>query len=55
VPPLDELETPGVRGFFARQHREEGLTSNWFRALAIDHHQVAELRTSPGGGATEHW
>jgi hypothetical protein len=36
VPALEELSTSGVSGFFARQQREEGLTSNWFRALSLN-------------------
>jgi uncharacterized peroxidase-related enzyme len=43
VPPLDELSTPGVRGFFARQQREEGLTSNWFRALSLNEGDLERL------------
>jgi uncharacterized peroxidase-related enzyme len=43
VPQLDELSTPGVRGFFARQQREEGLTSNWFRALSLNEGDLERL------------
>ena len=43
VPALDELSTPGVRGFFARQQREEGLTSNWFRALSLNEGDLERL------------
>jgi uncharacterized peroxidase-related enzyme len=43
VPPLDELSTPAVRGFFARQQREEGLTSNWFRALSLNEGDLERL------------
>jgi hypothetical protein len=31
---LKEPQRPGVRGFFTSQLHEEGLTSNWFRALS---------------------
>lgn len=43
VPDLDELTTPGVRGFFSRQQREEGLTSNWFRALSLNEADLERL------------
>ncbi len=43
VPELDELSTAGVRGFFARQQREEGLTSNWFRALSLNEGDLERL------------
>ncbi|WP_299559271.1 peroxidase-related enzyme [uncultured Mycolicibacterium sp.] len=43
VPELDELRTPGVKGFFTRQLREEGLTSNWFRALALNEADLERL------------
>lgn len=43
VPELDELRTPGVRGFFSRQLREEGLTSNWFRALSLNEEDLERL------------
>jgi len=43
VPELDELSTAGVRGFFARQQREEGLTSNWFRALSLNESDLERL------------
>ena len=43
VPALDELTTSGVRGFFARQQREEGLTSNWFRALSLNEGDLERL------------
>lgn len=43
VPELDELSTAGVRGFFTRQQREEGLTSNWFRALALNEGDLERL------------
>jgi hypothetical protein len=35
VPEVDDLHNPAVKGFFTRQQREEGLTSNWFRALSL--------------------
>ncbi len=43
VPELDELTTAGVRGFFSRQQREEGLTSNWFRALSLNEGDLERL------------
>ncbi|ORB27096.1 peroxidase-related enzyme [Mycolicibacterium parafortuitum] len=43
VPELDELRSPGVRGFFNRQLREEGLTSNWFRALSLNESDLERL------------
>ena len=43
VPELDELKTPGVTGFFTRQQREEGLTSNWFRALSLNEGDLERL------------
>jgi uncharacterized peroxidase-related enzyme len=43
VPELEELTTPGVSGFFARQQREEGLTSNWFRALSLNEGDLERL------------
>jgi alkylhydroperoxidase family enzyme len=43
VPALEELSTPGVSGFFARQQREEGLTSNWFRALSLNEGDLERL------------
>lgn len=43
VPELDDLRSPGVRGFFARQQREEGLTSNWFRALSLNEGDLERL------------
>src|ERR1044072_8231421 len=36
VPDIDELSRPAVKGFFAKQQRDEGLTSNWFRALSLN-------------------
>lgn len=43
VPELDELSRPAVSGFFARQQREEGLTSNWFRALSLNEGDLERL------------
>lgn|GEM_PF-485953 len=43
VPELDELKNPAVRGFFTKQQREEGLTSNWFRALSLNEDDLARL------------
>jgi uncharacterized peroxidase-related enzyme len=43
VPELDELRIESVRGFFARQQRDEGLTSNWFRALSLNEGDLARL------------
>jgi len=43
VPELDELSNPGVKGFFSRQQREEGLTSNWFRALSLNEGDLERL------------
>jgi uncharacterized peroxidase-related enzyme len=43
VPTLDELSNQTVRGFFARQQREEGLTSNWFRALSLNEGDLERL------------
>lgn len=43
VPPLDELSRPAVRGFFERQQREEGLTSNWFRARSLNEGDLERL------------
>lgn len=43
VPELDQLESPGVRGFFTRQLRDEGLTSNWFRALSLNESDLERL------------
>jgi uncharacterized peroxidase-related enzyme len=45
VPELDQLQTPGVSGFFTRQLRDEGLTSNWFRALALNEADLERLNT----------
>jgi uncharacterized peroxidase-related enzyme len=43
VPALDELANSAVRGFFTRQQREEGLTSNWFRALSLNEGDLERL------------
>lgn len=43
APELDELRSPGVRGFFNRQLRDEGLTSNWFRALSLNEGDLERL------------
>ncbi len=43
VPEVDQLSHPEVKGFFTRQQREEGLTSNWFRALSLNEDDLARL------------
>jgi uncharacterized peroxidase-related enzyme len=43
VPELGELQVGAVRDFFARQQRDEGLTSNWFRALSLNEDDLARL------------
>jgi uncharacterized peroxidase-related enzyme len=43
VPELEELDNPAVKGFFSRQQREEGLTSNWFRALSLNEGDLERL------------
>ena len=43
VPPVEELSNPAVKGFFTRQQRDEGLTSNWFRALALNEDDLGRL------------
>lgn len=43
VPEVDDLQNPGVKGFFTRQQREEGLTSNWFRALSLNEDDLGRL------------
>lgn len=43
VPGVDELSRPAVRGFFAKQQRDEGLTSNWFRALSLNEGDLERL------------
>jgi uncharacterized peroxidase-related enzyme len=43
VPELDALRNDAVRHFFTRQQRDEGLTSNWFRALALNEDDLGRL------------
>jgi uncharacterized peroxidase-related enzyme len=43
VPEVDDLENAAVRNFFAHQQREEGLTSNWFRALSLNDGDLGRL------------
>ncbi|KAA0108320.1 peroxidase-related enzyme [Mycolicibacterium sp. P1-5] len=43
VPGVDELSNQSVKGFFTHQQREEGLTSNWFRALALNEDDLGRL------------
>jgi uncharacterized peroxidase-related enzyme len=43
VPEVDALKNNAVRGFFAHQQREEGLTSNWFRALSLNEDDLGRL------------
>jgi uncharacterized peroxidase-related enzyme len=43
VPEVETLTNDAVRGFFTRQQREEGLTSNWFRALALNEDDLGRL------------
>lgn len=43
VPDIDELSRPAVKGFFAKQQRDEGLTSNWFRALSLNEGDLERL------------
>jgi uncharacterized peroxidase-related enzyme len=43
VPEVDDLRNDQVRGFFNRQQREEGLTSNWFRALSLNEGDLERL------------
>jgi uncharacterized peroxidase-related enzyme len=43
VPDVDALNNDAVRGFFAHQQREEGLTSNWFRALSLNEDDLGRL------------
>ncbi len=43
VPEVDQLSNDQVRGFFKRQQREEGLTSNWFRALSLNEGDLERL------------
>ena len=61
VPEIDELQNPAVRGFFTRQLRDEGVTSNWFRALSLNEGDLERLNgyllpllgTDGRGGLTE--
>ena len=43
VPEVEELTIPALKGFFTRQQREEGLTSNWFRALSLNEDDLGRL------------
>jgi uncharacterized peroxidase-related enzyme len=43
VPEVDELSNDQLRGFFKRQQRDEGLTSNWFRALSLNEGDLERL------------
>jgi uncharacterized peroxidase-related enzyme len=43
VPEVAELSNPSVKGFFTHQQREEGLTSNWFRALSLNEDDLGRL------------
>ncbi len=43
VPEVESLDNDAVRGFFTRQQREEGLTSNWFRALSLNEDDLGRL------------
>ncbi|KUI32555.1 peroxidase [Mycobacterium sp. IS-1742] len=43
VPEVEALRNPAVKGFFTRQRREEGLTSNWFRALSLNEDDLGRL------------
>lgn len=43
VPDIDALSNPAVKGFFTHQQREEGLTSNWFRALSLNEDDLGRL------------
>ncbi len=43
VPEVEELRNQAVKGFFTRQQREEGLTSNWFRALSLNEDDLGRL------------
>ena len=43
VPEVDELSNQSVKGFFTHQQREEGLTSNWFRALSLNEDDLGRL------------
>ena len=43
VPEVEALSNPAVKGFFTRQQRDEGLTSNWFRALSLNEDDLGRL------------
>jgi uncharacterized peroxidase-related enzyme len=43
VPEVDALSNHAVKGFFTHQQREEGLTSNWFRALSLNEDDLGRL------------
>ena len=43
VPEVEQLSNAEVKGFFTRQQREEGLTSNWFRALSLNEDDLGRL------------
>jgi uncharacterized peroxidase-related enzyme len=43
VPEVEALRNDAVRGFFNHQQREEGLTSNWFRALSLNEDDLGRL------------
>jgi len=43
VPDVDSLNNQAVKGFFTHQQREEGLTSNWFRALSLNEDDLGRL------------
>lgn len=43
VPEVDALRNQAVKGFFTHQQREEGLTSNWFRALSLNEDDLGRL------------
>ena len=43
VPAVDELTSTALRGFFRKQQRDEGLTSNWFRALSLNEGDLERL------------
>ncbi|WP_319433986.1 peroxidase-related enzyme [Mycobacterium sp. RTGN5] len=43
VPEVDALSNQAVKGFFTHQQRDEGLTSNWFRALSLNEDDLGRL------------
>jgi uncharacterized peroxidase-related enzyme len=43
VPEVEALHNTAVRNFFAHQQRDEGLTSNWFRALSLNDDDLGRL------------